>query len=214
MYGSSKEHAGIKLSQVCARLAQHDFQSRYGENFRITCNAGVAQYQIDGDDVESLRTEATAVMRQAREVGMNQVGISGMKPAGPLTRRVDVSIIDDDASLLSLLRHAMESRSLSVATFTDGEAAVHALTGNTPEVQSAVILLDVDLPVLNGLEVLRRLNAANITRGSSVVMLTERTGERDVLAALELGAIDHVNKPFSVPVLVHKVRALRQNQQW
>jgi DNA-binding response OmpR family regulator len=76
-----------------------------------------------------------------------------------------------------------------------------------------VILLGVDLPSLNGLDVLRRLKAVEATRMSNVVMLTARTGERDVLAALELGAIDHVAKPFSVPVLMHKVRmVLRQGQ--
>jgi DNA-binding response OmpR family regulator len=154
------------------------------------------------------------VLRQAREVGINQVGISGMKSSGPLTRRVDVAIVDHDVALVSLLQHAMESRSLSVASFTDGESAVAAFTGNVPDVQASVILLDVDLPALNGLEVLRRLKAVNVTRTSSVVMLTARSGERDVLAALELGAVDHVTKPFSVPVLVHKVRSLRQNQTW
>jgi DNA-binding response OmpR family regulator len=48
---------------------------------------------------------------------------------------------------------------------------------------------------------------------SSVVMLTARTGERDVLTALELGAIDHIAKPFSVPVLMHKVRTLLKQSQ-
>jgi DNA-binding response OmpR family regulator len=130
-----------------------------------------------------------------------------------MTRRVDVAIVDDDVALVSLLQHAMESRSLKVATFADGESAVTALTGKTPEVQAAVILLGVDLPALNGLDVLRRLKAVEVTRVSSVVMLTARTGERDVLTALELGAIDHISKPFSVPVLMHKVRMLlRQGQ--
>jgi DNA-binding response OmpR family regulator len=102
----------------------------------------------------------------------------------------------------------MESRNLRVATFADGEIAVAALTGTAPEVQASLILLGVDIPALNGLDVLRRLKAGEITRSSRVVMLTSRTGERDVLAALELGAADHIAKPFSVPVLMHKVRAM------
>jgi DNA-binding response OmpR family regulator len=114
----------------------------------------------------------------------------------------------DDASLVSVLQHAMESRNLRVATFGDGETAAAALTGAAPEVQAAVILLGVDLPALNGLEVLRRLKAGQVTRSSSVVMLTARSGESDILAALELGAVDHVAKPFSVPVLMHKVRTV------
>jgi DNA-binding response OmpR family regulator len=82
------------------------------------------------------------------------------------------------------------------------------LTGAVPEIQASIILLDVDLPSLNGLDVLRRLKAAELTRVSNVIMLTARTGERDVLTALELGAIDHIAKPFSVPVLMHKVRTV------
>jgi DNA-binding response OmpR family regulator len=102
----------------------------------------------------------------------------------------------------------METRNLGVATFADGETAAMALGGATPEVRASVILLGVDLPAMNGLEVLRRLKATEVTRSSSVVMLTARAGESDILAALELGAIDHVAKPFSVPVLMHKVRTV------
>jgi DNA-binding response OmpR family regulator len=82
-----------------------------------------------------------------------------------------------------------------------------------PEVRARIILLDVDLPTLNGLEVLRRLKAVEVTRVSNVIMLTGRTGEREVLTALELGAIDHITKPFSVPVLMHKVRTILKQSQ-
>jgi len=104
---------------------------------------------------------------------------------------------------------------MRVAAYSDGETAVTALSGNSPEVQASMILLDVDLPALNGIEVLRRLKAGPVSKLSNVIMLTARTGERDVLAALEMGATDHITKPFSVPVLMHKVRAgLKQTQLW
>lgn len=104
---------------------------------------------------------------------------------------------------------------MRVAAYGDGEAAVTALSGSSPEVQASIVLLDVDLPALNGIEVLRRLKAGDISKLSNVIMLTARTGERDVLTALEMGAIDHITKPFSVPVLMHKVRsALKQTQIW
>jgi DNA-binding response OmpR family regulator len=102
---------------------------------------------------------------------------------------------------------------MSVATFADGERAAEALTGNVPEVRARIILLDVDLPTVNGLEVLRRLKAVEVTRVSNVIMLTGRAGEREVLTALELGAIDHITKPFSVPVLMHKVRTILKQSQ-
>ncbi|HEX9607874.1 MAG TPA: response regulator [Gemmatimonadaceae bacterium] len=215
MYGSTKEHAAIKLTQVCSKIGDQTFLSEDGQRVHVACSGGVAQYQSDGDTVAALRQEALKALEQVRATGgirttggIIRVGISGMKTIGPMTRRVDVAIVDDDTALVSLLQHAMESRSLRVATFADGETAVAALTGAAPEVQASLILLGVDIPALNGLDVLRRLKAGEITRSSSVVMLTSRTGERDVLAALELGAADHIAKPFSVPVLMHKVRAM------
>lgn len=213
MYGSSKEHAAMKLTQICTRIGEQTLPADDGRSVRVACSGGVAQYQIDGDSVNTLREAGLEALGQVRETGVNRVGISGIKPTGPLTRRVDVAIVDDDPALVSLLQHAMESRNLRVATFADGERAAEALTGNVPEIQASVILLGVDLPALNGLDVLRRLKAVEVTRVSSVVMLTARTGERDVLAALELGAIDHIAKPFSIPVLMHKVRTLLRQSQ-
>jgi diguanylate cyclase (GGDEF)-like protein len=213
MYGSSKEHAAIKLSQICARIGEQTFKADDGTSLQVVCSAGVAQYQIDGDTVEALRDAGLEALKLVRGTGVSRVGISGTMPTGPLTRRVDVAIVDDDKGLVLLLQHSMESRNMSVATFTDGATAAQALTGAVPEVQARIILLDVDLPSLNGLDVLRMLTAAKVTSVTSVIMLTARTGERDVLAALELGAIDHITKPFSVPVLMHKVRTvLRQGQ--
>jgi diguanylate cyclase (GGDEF)-like protein len=214
MYGSSKEHAAIKLAQICAKIAEQNFTAEDGRRVHVSCSAGVAQYQADGDTVASLWDAAHKALQQARtDGGANRVGVSGITLTGPMTRRVDVALVDDDGALVSLLRHAMESRSLSVATFADGETAVAALTGSSPEIQARLILLDVDLPALNGLEVLRRLKASEVTRLSNVVILTARTGERDILAALELGAADHIPKPFSVPVLMHKVRAVLKQSQ-
>ncbi|HKR09441.1 MAG TPA: response regulator [Gemmatimonadaceae bacterium] len=216
MYGSPKDASAIKLAQICAKVAELNFIADDGRRVHIACSGGVAQYQTDGDTLSALREEAIKAMERARETGAKTpVGIAGVKPTGPLTRRVDVAIVDDDAALVSLLQHSMETRNMRVATYPDGEAAVAALTGASPEVQASVILLGVDIPALNGLDVLRRLKAGEITSKSSVVMLTSRTGERDVLTALELGAMDHIAKPFSVPVLMHKVRTvLKQGQAW
>jgi PleD family two-component response regulator len=209
MYGSTKESAAIKLEQVCHNIGALHFLAADGQRIHIGCSAGVAEYQVDGESVAVLREAAAKAREEARAAGASaRVGVAGMKTAGPLVRRVDVVIVLDDASLVSVLQHAMESRNLRVATYGDGETAAGALTGAAPEVQAAVILLGVDLPALNGLEVLRRLKAGQVTRSSSVVMLTARSSESDILAALEMGAVDHVAKPFSVPVLMHKVRTV------
>jgi diguanylate cyclase (GGDEF)-like protein len=208
MYGSSKEHAAIKLAQICAKIAELNFLAEEGRRVNVSCSGGVAQYLTDGDTIRALREESLKALEQARSSGAAaRVGISGAR-AGAMTRRVDVAIVDDDAALVSLLQHAMESRSMRVACYADGETAVAALTGGAPQVQAALILLGIDLPALDGLDVLRRLKASGVTRSSSVVMLASRAGEREVLAALDLGATDHITKPLSVPILMHKVRSV------
>ena len=213
MYGSPKEQSAIKLTQICDKVGEQTFLSDDGRPVRVMCSGGVAQYQVDGDTVGALRQKSIQIMHEVRTLGLNRVGIAGVQLTGPMTRRVDVVIVDDDRTLVELLQHAMETRNLSVATFADGERAAEALTGNVPEVRGNIILLDVDLPTLNGLDVLRRLKAVEVTRVSNVIMLTGRTGEREVLTALELGATDHIAKPFSVPVLMHKLRTLLKQSQ-
>ena len=213
MYGSPKEQSAIKLTQICTKISEQNILADDGRPVRVMCSGGVAQYQVDGDDVGALRQKSAEILQQVRGVGLNRVGIAGVQLVGPMTRRVDVVIVDDDRSLVALLQHAMETRNMSVATFSDGEKAAEALTGSVPEVRGSIILLDIDLPTLNGLEVLRRLKSVEVTRVSNVIMLTGRAGERDVLTALELGAIDHITKPFSVPVLMHKVRSILKQSQ-
>jgi len=69
-----------------------------------------------------------------------------------------------------------------------------------------VLLLDVDLPGLNGLGVLRRLAHDGVLQRTRVIMLTVQSAESEILDALELGACDHVAKPFSLPVLLQRIR--------
>jgi DNA-binding response OmpR family regulator len=82
------------------------------------------------------------------------------------------------------------------------------LGGTRPQIRADVVLLDWDLPGRDGLTVLRGLAEDGGLIGTKVMMLTFRASEREVLSSLELGAADHVAKPFSVPVLMQRVRRL------
>ena len=88
----------------------------------------------------------------------------------------------------------------------DGLQAATALAGDAPTVVGRVVLLDWDLPGIDGLRVLRAMGRNGALQHSRVIMLTARAGEREVLEALEAGATDHVAKPFSLPVLLQRVR--------
>ncbi len=121
---------------------------------------------------------------------------------------VDVCIVDDDAILVELLTQSLASRGYRTLAIGDGSEAVRALTGVTPSVRARVIVLDVGLPGQDGFTVLRLLNRAGVTKRSRVIMLTLRSTEQEVVEALELGAVDHVAKPFSVPILMHRIRRI------
>ena len=131
--------------------------------------------------------------------------------AAPAVPTVDVVLVEDDPTIVALLEHAMDGRGLEVRHYGDGLRASAALAGHPPEVIGRVVLLDWDLPGVDGLRVLRAMGANGALAHSRVIMLTARAGEREVLQALEAGATDHVAKPFSLPVLLERVRgALRR----
>jgi DNA-binding response OmpR family regulator len=79
------------------------------------------------------------------------------------------------------------------------------LTGRPAALRSRVVLLDVDLPVLNGFSVLRQMALTGSLAATRVIMLTAHSSEKEIVNALKLGAFDHVAKPFSVPVLMQRV---------
>lgn len=118
---------------------------------------------------------------------------------------VDVVMVDDDAVLAELVRHALETRGYTTLIISDGRIAIDTLTGVAP-LRSRLLLLDVDLPGLDGLAVLRQLTAAGVTATTPTIMLTVRASEREVLESLRSGAVDHVTKPFSMPVLMERIR--------
>ena len=114
-------------------------------------------------------------------------------------------VVDDDEALSSLLIQTWDTHGYCTRFIADGEEAVEMLAGDNPSIQAKVILLDVGLPSLDGIGVLRRLGQDGILRRTRVVMLTARTGEDEVMETLNLGAVDHVAKPFSVSVLMQRV---------
>jgi len=92
------------------------------------------------------------------------------------------------------LIESLETRGHRTRWLNDGQEAVAALSGAAPEISPSLLLLDVDLPGLDGLSVLRRLARDDVLSRTRVIMLTARAGEAEVVEALELGAFDHVAK--------------------
>ena len=202
MPGMTRGDALERLAGVLESLRPEQFSDGQGGWFSATFSAGVAQYPEDGVDLRSLYRAADGALRQAKEAGGDRVVPVGWKTEDWTT---DVVLVDDDDALAGVLLHGLATRAYRTQRFDDGQDAVDALAGASAPVVPRIVLLDWGLPSLDGLSVLRRLSETGVMTRTRVIMLTARDSENEVLQALDLGAFDHVAKPFSVPVLMKRV---------
>jgi len=112
-----------------------------------------------------------------------------------------VLVVDDEPEIVRLVRDYLERGGFAVATAANGEDALRFAHRERPD----IIVLDLGLPGMDGLDVARELRR---TAAVPIIMLTARTEEADRVAGLELGADDYVSKPFSPRELVARVRAV------
>ena len=118
--------------------------------------------------------------------------------------RMRVMVVEDEEALTTLLRYNLEAEGYDVETVDHGEEADLALREHVPD----LLLLDWMLPGLSGVELCRRLRLRRETERLPIIMLTARGEEADRVRGLATGADDYVVKPFSVPELLARVRAL------
>ena len=117
-----------------------------------------------------------------------------------------VLVVDDDVDLLDLTAYALRREGYTVSAATDGQQALHRWESDRPD----IVLLDVNLPKLNGFEVCRRIRHESET---PIIMLTARDEEEDVVRGLQLGADDYVTKPFSAKQLTARMKAVLRRSQ-
>ncbi len=125
-------------------------------------------------------------------------------------RKATILVVDDEADLCELIRYNLAREGYGVVCVDSGERAIEVIGEEAPD----LVILDVMLPGLDGLEVCRRLKFTAKTSNLPVIMLTAKSEEVDIVTGLECGADDYLTKPFSLRVLLARVRALlRQNRQ-
>ena len=116
-----------------------------------------------------------------------------------------ILIVEDEPDIAGLMKHALErGAELEVEVVTTGAAALKSVMEAPP----GLVLLDLNLPFIDGLEVCRLLRGRAASATIPIIMVTARTSETDRVAGLELGADDYVTKPFSLRELVARVRAV------
>jgi two-component system alkaline phosphatase synthesis response regulator PhoP len=116
-----------------------------------------------------------------------------------------VLIVEDEHDIAGLIKHTLERAGDTEAHIVgSGDAALRAVADEPPD----LIILDLNLPVVSGIEVCRILRSRSDGRHVPIIMLTARTSEDDRVTGLELGADDYVTKPFSLRELTARVRAV------
>ena len=114
-----------------------------------------------------------------------------------------ILVVDDERDIVELIRYNLAKNGYQVMTALNGEDALRLIRNNTPD----LVILDLMMPGIDGLDVCRRLKGDPQTADIPVIMVTAKGEEADIVTGLELGAHDYVCKPFSPRVLLARVRA-------
>jgi len=112
-----------------------------------------------------------------------------------------ITLVDDDENIVASISLALESHGHAVKAYYDGAAGLAALESDPPD----MVILDVKMPRMDGMEVLRRLRQ---TSDMPVIMLTSKDEEIDEILGFNLGADDYIHKPFSQRLLIERVKAV------
>ncbi|MFP4113730.1 MAG: response regulator [Spirochaetota bacterium] len=120
-----------------------------------------------------------------------------------------ILVVDDEHDILELIRFNLERDGYAVFTVDTGEAALAQSARLKPD----LVILDLMLPGLDGVEVCRRLKKGEATRSIPILMLTAKAEDIDIVTGLEVGADDYVTKPFSPKVLVARVNAILRRRE-
>lgn len=119
--------------------------------------------------------------------------------------------VEDDGNIRELVVYTLNTTGMEARGFEDGKSFMEALAFETPE----LILLDIMLPGMDGMELLRKLKGSAKTREIPVIMVTAKGAEYDKVMGLDAGADDYVTKPFGMMELVSRVKAVlrRSNRE-
>ena len=120
-----------------------------------------------------------------------------------------ILIVEDEAALATMLRYNLEKEGYRVCEAGDGEEALTLVSERKPD----LVVLDWMLPSLSGIEVCRQLRRKPVTRELPIIMLTARGEEGDKIRGLNTGADDYMTKPFSLPELMARIRAMLRRVQ-
>jgi two-component system phosphate regulon response regulator PhoB len=123
--------------------------------------------------------------------------------------KAQILIVEDDRSLAEVLEYNLRQDGYQTLVANNGQEGLQQARLRGPD----LVVLDLMLPLVDGLEICRRLRADPVTRNILVLMLTAKTEETDEVVGFSVGTDDYVAKPFSVKVLLERIRALLRRRE-
>lgn len=114
-----------------------------------------------------------------------------------------ILLVEDDPSISEILQHNLNKAGYEVIAVSDGQAALHRARSHSPD----LVVLDLMIPVIDGLEVCRQLRSDSRTQDIRVLMLTAKGEEMDEVVGFNMGADDYVTKPFRIKPLMERIKA-------
>lgn len=115
-----------------------------------------------------------------------------------------ILVVEDERSLVDIISYNLTKEGFEVVTAVDGQEGLRRAQASMPD----LVILDLMLPVIDGLQVCRQLRSDPRTQQIRILMLTARSEEVDEIVGFSMGADDYVTKPFKIKPLIHRVRAL------
>lgn len=199
MPDTSGEKAVAIIDRLRDKISSEQFQIG-GSVLNVTISAGIRQVRDINEAVDEIISDADKAMYYAKKCGRNRVveydddfSIDDMKKT--------LLIVDDENTILKLLRERLSNIGYNVVTAKDGSSAIAAAN----EIRPDVVVLDLILPDIDGFEVCRHLKENSKTSFAKIIMLSKKKEKKNIVKGLNCGADDYVTKPFSMNELEARI---------
>lgn len=204
VYGISREDGVERLAEILEEWRSLALLTSNDDPLAVNFSAGIAQYPIDGTNLQMLYRSADAALYRAKMAGRDRVFSAGWQPlSSAIVSTVDVLLIHADDRFAHATLRALETRGYSTHWLQSGRTALECLRGKPPKLQAQSIIVTDTLPDLDGLSVLKRLGIKFLKQTRTIVLLSHPDLAEQAQA---LGAFDYILAPCTVSVIMQRLR--------
>lgn len=206
-FGMKTDDGIQRMAEMLEAFREQAVESADHTPIPAAFSTGIAQIRVDGPDGAALLRAAEGALAIAQQRGGNRIETASRGDTSRIEWTADALVIDADAPFAALVQHALETRGHRVRIIGDGREALEQLTDPEAPVRARLIVLELGLPGLDGLTLLGQLAETGVLKTSKAVVVTTRSVEAEMIKAMELGAVDYITKPVSLPLLMRRLRS-------